>query len=82
MAGVLDGGDPYFRFNELRYSWVALSDWTYTLALPRQYWLDDRYDDDIIVAKVDTRFHLPLRPFLALSGTPLDVPRIALVFRT
>lgn len=40
-AHVLDAGDPYFGTNELRYAWVALSDWTYTLTLPRDYWMDE-----------------------------------------
>lgn len=38
-AGVLDTGDPYFDLNELRYRWVALSDWVYTLTLPRKSWI-------------------------------------------
>ncbi|CEM35958.1 unnamed protein product [Vitrella brassicaformis CCMP3155] len=29
-CGVLKDGHPYYRFNELRYRWVALSNWTYT----------------------------------------------------
>ncbi|CAM9824466.1 unnamed protein product, partial [Ectocarpus fasciculatus] len=37
-AGVLDEGDPYFGTNELAYSWVALTEWTYVLTLPRECW--------------------------------------------
>ncbi|CAN0503445.1 unnamed protein product, partial [Ectocarpus sp. 12 AP-2014] len=37
-AGVLHQGDPYFGTNELAYSWVALTNWTYVLTLPRKCW--------------------------------------------
>lgn len=38
---VLNKGDPFSGFNELRYAWVALSDWSYCLTLPSEYWLPD-----------------------------------------